>query len=509
MRWRERLFEPVAAHSLAFFRIAFGALLLWEIGRFFESGWIDTDYVAPRFHFKYFGFGWVEALPQPWLSALVGGLGVLCGLIVLGWWTRVAAGLFFVGFGYLFTLEAARYLNHFYLVLLLALLLTWVPTDGVWSLRAARHGERSAPRWGRLLFCVQLAMVYGFAALAKVNGDWLHGEPLRIWLKGRADLPWVGPLLAHAWAPWVMSYAGLLLDLLVVPLLVWRRTRPWMFVAITTFHVANMFLFDIGIFPWLAIAATTLFFAPDWPRRLVARVVPLARIGRPRASLILDVTAVVDAARAPGAAPVSHAVQEPDTDTALAPTPDLVPKSAVPGHCMKWNGGSRCATLTLLAAWLAVQLLLPLRHVLYPGPVSWTEEGHLFSWHMKLRSKVASAHFVVTDPATAERRLVDPREELSEWQARKMAGRPELILQYAHHLAERLAVVDPVSGVHRRQQVRAIVDCSLNGRDPQPLVDPDVDLAAIESSLAPATWIVPLHERLPPVGRPGGVEFEE
>jgi hypothetical protein len=66
-----------------------------------------------------------------------------------------------------------------------------------------------------------------------------------------------------------------------------------------------------------------------------------------------------------------------------------------------------------------------------------------------------------------------------------------MVLQFAHHLAD----------VYRKQgypriQVRARVDASLNGRRPQALIDPDVDLAAEPRNLLPARWIVPLREPL-------------
>jgi vitamin K-dependent gamma-carboxylase len=61
----------------------------------------------------------------------------------------------------------------------------------------------------------------------------------------------------------------LLFDLLVVPFLLWRKTRLAAFLVAVGFHVINMQLFDIGVFPWFSIATTALFFPPDWPRRLV------------------------------------------------------------------------------------------------------------------------------------------------------------------------------------------------------------------------------------------------
>lgn len=316
-----------------------------------------------------------------------------------------------------------------------------------------------------LLLRAQLAIVYFFAAVAKLNGDWLRGEPLRSWLRARADLPLIGRFLDEPFAPWLFSYGGLALDLAAAPLLLIRRTRGAMFLALVAFHLLNAALFDIGIFPWLAIAATTVFFEPDWPQRLRDRL----RRTRPR----------------------SEAEQ--------APRP-LAPVSTSPA-ARRWLPIALCA-------WLAFQILLPLRHWLYPGDVNWTEEGHRFSWHMKLRGKDGRATFVVTDPATRERRLVDPRVELKDWQYRKMAGRPDMVLQYAHHLAERFTV-EGADGTPRRPEVRAIVDCSLNGRDPQPLIDPEVDLAAQPRTLRHVSWIVPLRERLKPAWQSTEFVFDE
>jgi len=36
--------------------------------------------------------------------------------------------------------------------------------------------------------------------------------------------------------------------------------------------------------------------------------------------------------------------------------------------------------------------LVPLRHLLYPGYVSWNEQGHRFAWQMKLRDKEGFAN---------------------------------------------------------------------------------------------------------------------
>ena len=68
-----------------------------------------------------------------------------------------------------------------------------------------------------------------------------------------------------------------------------------------------------------------------------------------------------------------------------------------------------------------------------------------------------------------------------------MITKPDLILLFSHYLAEekRREGYDTV-------EVRARVMVSLNSRQPQLLVDPNVDLAKEQVSLLPARWIVPL-----------------
>ena len=62
------------------------------------------------------------------------------------------------------------------------------------------------------------------------------------------------------------------------------------------------------------------------------------------------------------------------------------------------------------------------------------------------------------------------------------------MLQYVHILRDRLRQegIDPIINVDWR--------CSLNGRPYQQLVSPDVNLAAVERTWRPATWILPLQD---------------
>ena len=102
-----------------------------------------------------------------------------------------------------------------------------------------------------------------------------------------------------------------------------------------------------------------------------------------------------------------------------------------------------------------------------------------------LRSKDGWVRFVVTDPDLGDTWVINPSDRLTKRQHHKLAAVPDMILQYAHHLARELR-----AGGHPNIEVRARVRTSLNGRLPQLLVDPDVNLAAQRRSLWPASWPV-------------------
>lgn len=141
-----------------------------------------------------------------------------------------------------------------------------------------------------------------------------------------------------------------------------------------------------------------------------------------------------------------------------------------------------------IAAWIGIQILVPLRYLFYPGNVSWSEEGHRFAWMMKLRDKDAEARFTVRDPASGREWHVEPERYLLRHQVGEMEARPDMILQFAHYLARVWAEERQIAGV----EVRARVCASLNGRPAALLIDPQRDLARVERNLRHADWILPL-----------------
>ena len=442
-------FAPVDIASLVFFRVAFGALMMWEVCRYFAYGWIGRFWITPHFLFKYYGFEWVHPWPGNGMYIHWGVMGVLAVFITVGFLYRFAVPLFFLLFTYSFLLDQSLYLNHLYLVCLLALLLSFMPAHRAFSVDAwlrPRLRSQTTPAWTIWMLRFQIGVVYFFGGVAKISPDWLRGEPMRAWLARRTDVPLVGQFFREEWAVYFFSYGGLLLDLLIVPFLLWRRTRWVAFIAAVLFHLMNARMFQIGIFPWLGIAATAMFFPPDWPRRIF-------RWFRDKKK--------------------TRATETTGTSAPALP---------------RFAG----AAIALLATYVAVQLFLPLRHLLYPGRADWTYEGHRFAWRMKLHDRVARAKFYVIDENSYRQSEVPTRVFLGDAQAKKMAARPDMILQFAHFLSTQL----PRTG-EKPLRVEARVLASLNGRKPQLLIDQNVNLAAEPRTLRHLPWILPLTEPLP------------
>lgn len=416
--------RPVDVASLAALRVLYGALMCAALVRAMATGWVEQVLVEPTFFFKYAFAPWMPVWSPAGLYLHLGVTAACAALVALGLFYRVAIVGFLVGFTSLQLMDLTNYLNHYYLVVLLGALLGVMPAHRAFSLDVRRRPDLridAAPAYMLWLLRFQLACVYVFAALAKLNADWLlHGQPLAIWLASRGETPLIGPLIAHPAAPMVMSWAGFLFDATIVLWLSWRRTRALAWLAVLGFHTATGLLFDIGMFPLIMVTVTTIFFDPSWPRRLLRRPPP----------------------RLPDAAPVGR------------PTP---------------------AIAAVAALWVALHVALPLRHYALPGDVLWSEAGMRWSWKVLVRAKDGAVTFHVTDPASGRRFAVSPGRYLQPRQESEMAGQPDLIHQLARHIAG-----DFARRGYPDVEVRAEARVSLNGRPAALLLDPTVDLAALD-----------------------------
>jgi hypothetical protein len=558
-RW---LWTPVDSSNLALFRIVFGATMVWEVGRYVHFDRITRYYVRPDYTFGYQGFEWVVPFPTPWIYIFYGFTALVSVLVTVGLFYRVASVLAFVSYSYWFLLDNTYYLNHFYLVVLLSFLMMFVPLARTWSLdawlatwlatrlatrRAQRkqenqafegvptadallHPPQTTPLWVLLLVQFQLGVPYFFGGLAKFNVDWLQGQPMRDRLARRTDFPLVGQFFDAEWMVMLYSYGGLLLDLLAVPLLLWKRTRLVTYIALYLFHLSNATMFGIGIFPWVMIAATLIFYPPDLPKLLIQRFreaplafeLPALMLGAllgwlsiesleafslvPVAVSILAGVVIVwslDQAIRELWASVSNKGLEHPLTTSMTSTTSL--KANVTATLIKppatkppatkppaWRSGF---VLTGLTVWMLSQCLIPLRHYTYPSNVNWSEHGHRFSWRMMLRDKDGELVFNLSDSRgrelTLDRSFILENELLTRRQFDEMSMRPYMIHQYAHELASMFER----SG-YENVSIHALTNISLNGRPGQWLIDPTVDLAAQPQRFNVPVGVYPLKPQL-------------
>lgn len=435
----DALNQPVSIAPLVSFRILFGAAMVFSVLRFWYLGWIEDHFLNARFTFKYYGFEWVQVLSPNAMYALhaamlLGALGILFGLLY-----RFSAAIFFLTFTYVELLDLTYYLNHYYFVSLVAFWLIWVPAHRRFSLDAwfwPRLVSATIPQWPIVLFKIQIALVYLYAGLAKINYAWLiEAMPLRIWLPANDTLPVIGPFMTLSWLPWAFSWAGMLYDCTIVFFLLNYRTRPWAYLAVVAFHAITGLMFQIGVFPLVMTGVVLLFFSEKWHENA------LAFLGN-------------------------------------RPTTTATAHRRLP----RWG-------MAVLGAYLAFQVLFPWRYLLYPGNLFWTEEGYRFSWRVMLMEKAGTATFFVKDRQTGREGVVNNGEFLCAHQEKQMAMQPDMIVQFAHFLADfytRNGVKNPA--------VRAEVYVTLNGRPGQLLIDPQLDLTTVRDSWMPKNWILPHHD---------------
>ena len=454
-RLRSFASDPVCGQSLAVFRIAFGLLMLHDIVYLLRGDWLTRFYIERDILFPYFGFE-VPPLPAPWLHLLWAACGLCCVLVALGAFYRLSIWGFNAIFIYFFLLDQALYLNHFYMIALFGLLLGCTDAHRCWSVdrRLGRiRVMREVPRWNLLILQFQIEVILIFSGLVKVEIDWLRGEPLRQWMLERTWSPFSALFEVH-WVTLAAPALVILLHVVGAPLLLWSKTRLGVFLLYCAFHAANAHLFNIGVFPWMTIAATTILFLPDWPSVLARRIGTVLK----RLRILLP--------RAP-AWPVPPAWTVRLVRLVCGPpaSDDAARRAFRPPHP---------AALAAFVLYALVQLWLPIRDSFFEGYVGWTEEGQKFSWRMMLYSAAGNGRFLVASPdGTA--RVAETSAHLDSLQAYLVFTKPEMLLHYVHWLRDRYAV-------RGAGEVRIYADVgkSVNGKPWHRFVDPDADLAAVD-----------------------------
>lgn len=436
--------KTVSIAPLITFRIVFGLLMFLSIVRFWWNGWIQSIYVEPKFHFTYVGFEWVQSLGSLGMHLLFLCIAVSSLMILLGLFYRLATILFFISFTYVELIDVTTYLNHYYFISLVAFLLIFLPANKDYALDMRLHPEQrrlTVPAWCVGILRFQMAVVYVFAGIAKLNPDWLlEALPMRIWLPGKTHLPIVGSLMYETWVAYLFSWFGAVYDLLIAFFLLNKKTRPYAFAFVLIFHIATAIFFPaIGMFPYVMIANSLIFFSANFHQKLQSYL--------PFYNNRLK-------------------------NLASNPQP----------YRFHFNYLIKAA----LYVYIAFQLIFPFRYLLYPGHLFWHEEGFRFSWRVMLMEKSGAAYFTVKDKISQQKLEVNNREFLTPLQEKMMSTQPDLIVKYAHHLAKEYKK----KGM-QQPAVYGEIYVALNGQRSRLFIDSSVNLAAEKVGWQHYSWVLP------------------
>ncbi|GAA4111401.1 HTTM domain-containing protein [Aquimarina addita] len=437
-RW---LFTHIDNSSLVVFRVLFGFLIAAESFGAIATGWIRRTLIEPQFTFNFIGLDFLQPLPGSGMYYYFATMGILGLLIMIGYkytWSIIGYTILWAG---VYFMQKASYNNHYYLLLLLCMMMSILPAANYFSIDTKLNPglkKVSMPRWCLLIVIAQLWIVYTYASVAKFYPDWLDYTVPKNLMISRANYPVIGEILQKHWTHVSITYFGILFDLLVIPLLLWKRTRLLIFFIGIFFHLFNSIVFQIGIFPYLSLAFCVFFFSKEKVHRLFMKK------------------------------------KEFYTDNEII----------IPSY--------KNLLIPILSIWFIIQIVLPIRHWMIPGDVLWTEEGHRLSWRMMLRGRSGTTHFYVVDKndPEAKRVRIRKKEYLSKKQIRLASTKPDAIWQFAQRLKK----------VYRDKgkDIAVFVDSkvSVNRKKRKTFIDATTDLANVPwNYFTTNPWIIKYDEK--------------
>ncbi|MCF4100361.1 HTTM domain-containing protein [Gillisia sp. M10.2A] len=414
------LYTRIDNSALVVFRVIFGLLIAIEAFGAIASGWIERTLIEPQQTFNFIGFDFLQPLPGNGMLYYYAVMGIFGIMVMLGFKYRLSILAYAIMWAGVYLMQKTSYNNHYYLLMLLCFVMFLLPAHRAASVDAWRNPSLRAismPRWVWLFIVIQMWIVYTYASAAKLYPDWWDGSFPTVLMKSKQGYWLVGKLLQMPWAHLSIAWFGFFFDLLIIPMLLWKRTRLGAFLAAIFFHLFNSFIFHIGIFPYLSLAFILFFFPSKNINKWFLR----------SKKEFYDKKEVV--------VPSAH----------------------------KLISG-------MLILWLIIQVMLPVRHWFYQDDVLWTEEGHRLSWRMMLRAKSGRTHFKVVEKGTSDTIYIDKNKYLSRKQRGAVSSKPDLIWQFSQRLKKEYAA--------QGKEVEVYVDSkvSVNGRPYERFIDPKVDL---------------------------------
>ncbi len=428
------LFKQVDNIGLVLFRAVFGLLITIEAFGAIATGWVKRVLVEPEFTFNFIGFDFLQHVQGNGMYLYFVIMGIFGLMVMLGYKYRYSMFFYALLWSGVYFMQKTSYNNHYYLMMLLCWIMVFLPANNRFSLDAKFNSNiktPSMPQWCKWIIITQVFIVFTYASIAKCYPDWLNGTALGLMLQNKKEYWLIGGLLQQTWVHYTIAYIGFIFDLLIIPMLLWKRTRLIGFYLSIFFHLFNSIVFQIGIFPYLSISFALFFFSSE----------TLQKRFLPKKELYID-----------------QEISIPKNNNIL---------------------------IGIFLIYFTFQIGLPMRHWVIQDDVLWTEEGHRLSWRMMLRTKSGTLKVWVKDKKSNKKIPYDYNKLLSKKQRRTIKPKPDLLWQ----LAQKIKAIEKENG----KDVSVYIDSkvSVNGGPYFPLINSEVDLAAEEwDPFFHTTWLL-------------------
>lgn len=372
------LSEYIDNSGLVIFRILLGILLVAESFGAILLGWVEAVFIQSKFTFNFIGFDFLQFLHGEKMYTYFFVMGILGVLITFGLFYRFAMLAFTLMWTTVYLIQKESYNNHYYFLILICIIMIFLPANGKLSVDAKlfpKIKQNKIPRWMPYLLLFQLAILYFYAAIAKLYPDWLDGTFSRILLNGITQRQFFLDIFNQKWFLLTHAYIGILFDLLIMPALFWKKTRKFAILASFGFHLFNAYTLRIGIFPFLALSFMVLLY-DSIPFKFLNNSEDFPVIKKNNIKLF-----------------------------ALFFVPFFI-----------------------------VQIILPLRHYAIKGDVLFTEEGHRLAWRMMLRERKGTLNIKVVDKQSKQITDYNYASELTKKQVSIISNSPDFIWQYCQKI---------------------------------------------------------------------------
>lgn len=432
------LFKQIDNTGLSLFRVFFGLLITLEAFGAIATGWVRRVLVAPDFTFNFIGFDFLQVFVGEGMYFYFALMGIFGIFVMLGYKYRLAMFSYALLWTTVYLMQKTSYNNHYYLMVLLCWIMAFLPANKRYSLDAKFNSSfksLSMPQWVKWTLIVQVGIVFMYGSVAKWYPDWLNGTAPGIILRSKNNYYLIGELLQQNWTHYAIAYFGIFFDLLIIPMLLWKRTRLLAFYLSLFFHLFNSIVFQIGIFPYMSIAFLLFFFTSETIQKrfkLKNEIYNEYKITIPKYNNIL---------------------------------------------------------IGIFSIYFILQIALPLRHWVIQDNVLWTEEGHRMSWRMMLRSKSGTLTVRVEDKKTGVNKVYDYKALLTSKQSRSVATKPDLMWQ----LAQKIKTLETKKGKDVAIYMNSKV--SINGGPFHPFTNLKVDISTQEwDPFKHSNWLLPSPE---------------